>query len=76
MHSIFQISQLVAARCKTVLGFEPPIERVAPAPDELVPHLDYSIAKLKATGFSLLAGCEDEIDATLLLCQREFGSGA
>lgn len=72
--SIFEITQMVAARCEVVLGFKPPIERVEPYVGEQSPQLDYSIAKLKATGFSLHAQFEDEIDATLALCQSEFGN--
>ncbi len=74
VRSIYQITQLVAARCEVVLGFKPLIERVEPQPGEQAPRLDYSIAKLKATGFSLQGKFEDEIDATLSLCQNAFGN--
>jgi UDP-glucose 4-epimerase len=71
--SIYKVTQLVAVRCVAVLGFNPPIERIDPQPEEQVPNLDYSIAKLKATGFSLESKIEEEIDATLLFCQNAFG---
>lgn len=72
VQSIYAMTQYVAGRCKTVLGFSPPIERAAPKPREWAPSLDYSIAKLKATGFFLRSKFEDEIDATLLFCQNAF----
>lgn len=72
--SIFEITRMVAARCEVVLGFKPLIERIEPETGEQASHFDYSIAKLKATGFSLQGRFEDEIDATLALCQNEFGN--
>lgn len=71
--SIYEMAQLVAARCQAVLGFTPPIERVEPQLGEQSTALDYSIAKLKTTGFALQSRFEDEIDATLSLCQQAFG---
>lgn len=71
--SIYAITQMVAARCQVVLGFAPAIERVEPQPGEQGLGLEYSIAKLKASGFSLHNRYEDEIDATLVLCQKAFG---
>jgi UDP-glucose 4-epimerase len=72
--SIYEITQMVAARCEAILGFKPQISRVEPQGDENALHLEYSIAKLKATGFSLCGNFEDEIDETLKLCQKEFGN--
>ncbi len=54
-------------------GFCTAIERVEPQPGEQGLGLEYSIAKLKASGFSLHNRYEDEIDATLVLCQKAFG---
>jgi UDP-glucose 4-epimerase len=71
--SIYAITQMVAARCQVVLGFTPAIERIEPQPGEQGLELEYSIAKLKASGFSLHNRYEDEIDATLVLCQKAFG---
>lgn len=71
--SIYEMTQLVAARCQAILGFTPPIERVEPQPGEQLLALDYSIAKLKTTDFSLQNRFEEEIDATLRLCQQAFG---
>lgn len=74
--SVLAMAQLVAQRCKEVLGFEPPIERPVPKPDEAVPTLDYRIDKLKSTGFALQGSWEREVDDTLRLCARAFGGPA
>ena len=71
--SIYKITQLVALRCLVILGFNPPIERMDSKPGDQIFKLDYSITKLKLTGFSLESRIEDEIDATLLLCKNAFG---
>lgn len=73
VRSVYEITQLVATRCEAVLGFLPPIQRVSPQPGEEAPQLDYSIAKLKSTGFVLQGGVEQEIDATLKFCSQAFG---
>lgn len=71
--SIYEMSQLIATRCQAILGFTPPIARVEPYPGDQPIALNYSIAKLKLTGFSLKNHFEDEIDATLTLCKKAFG---
>ena len=70
---IYEMTQLVAARCQIVLGFTPPIERVEPQPGDQELPFEYSIGKLKTTGFSLHSQFEDEIDATLSFCHKVFG---
>jgi UDP-glucose 4-epimerase len=72
--SMIELAEVVARRCKAVLGFLPPIERVQPVPGETAPGLCYATDKLKSTGFVPAGSVEDEIDATLLLCQQAFGS--
>lgn len=74
VRSIYEIAKMVATRCEAILGFKLQISRVEPQVGEHADHLDYSIAKLKATGFLLSNNFEDEIDATLRLCQKEFGN--
>lgn len=71
--SMYELACLVSQRCEAVLGFAPHVERPAPALGETAPELEYDIKKLKATGFKLLGGMADEIDATLRLCQHAFG---
>jgi UDP-glucose 4-epimerase len=71
--SVYELTQLVAARCQAIFGFMPLIERVEPQPGDQSVALDYSIVKLRTTSFSLQKRFEDEIDATLRLCQQAFG---
>jgi UDP-glucose 4-epimerase len=71
--SILEAAQRVAARCRTVLGYEVPVERPAAAPEVAAVPLVFSSAKLKATGFSLAVHPDSEIDATLRACAAWFG---
>jgi UDP-glucose 4-epimerase len=69
---IVDVAERVAKRCRTVLGFEPPILRPDPRSDESSATLRYSIEKLRATGFAPTASIDEELDATLQLCARAF----
>jgi len=71
-NSVFELAEIIADRCKEVLGFIPPIQRQQPQKDEVVEKLDYRSDKLKATGFSLLSNFNEEIDATLRFCKENF----
>lgn len=71
---VIDVVEMIAKRCEAVLGRRPVIERPAPASDEVAPTLEYRIAKLKDTGFHLEGDFAKEIDATLELCQRAFGT--
>jgi len=71
---IIDLTERIADRCKTVLGFRPDISRPAPRPDETSPELDYQIDKLLGTGFTLAGSIDAEIDATLRLCRDQFGA--
>jgi UDP-glucose 4-epimerase len=70
---IIDIAEKIAGRCERVLGFRPPIDRPNPPVGETFPSIDYRIDKLKATDFVLKGNIDDEIDATLKLCQTAFG---
>ena len=70
---IYDIAQLIARRCEILFGFAPPLRRVEPLPGEEYIGIDYSMARLKATGFTLSGSLEKEIDETLLFCRRNFG---
>ena len=71
--SVFSMAELVAARWKVLTGKDLPIIR--PKPSGPLPEpLDYSSAKLKATGFSLTSQAHQEIDVTLGLCMAAFGT--
>lgn len=70
---IIDLTEQIAVRCNTVLGFIPPILRPEPLPQEESLPLDFRIDKLTRTGFSLEGDFAGEIDATLRLCQQAFG---
>lgn len=72
--SMAALTERIADRCQAVLGFRPPVQKPAPAPDERAAALDYRIDKLKQTGFELKGSMDTEIDATLRLCQDAFGA--
>lgn len=68
---VWDMVQLIAARCQAVLGFTPTITRPEPAAGETAPTLDYCVDKLAATGFVPRDTLAEEIDATLRLCAEE-----
>lgn len=72
--SVFELAEIIAARCKEVLGFTPPIQRQKAGEGEVIKKLDYRSDKLKATGFTLLSNFNEEIDATLRFCKINFKS--
>lgn len=71
---IIDIAERIAGRCQVVLGYTPEVNRPQPLLDEVSADLDFSIEKLKSSGFSLSGNMDEEIDATLLLCKEAFGS--
>ena len=70
---IIDMVELIAERCYKILGFKPEIIRPESLPHDYSAMLEYSIEKLKSTGFVLNKNMNAEIDATLLFCQNEFG---
>ncbi|WP_299489200.1 SDR family oxidoreductase [Acaryochloris sp. IP29b_bin.137] len=70
---IIDIAKMIQARCESVFGFKPGIQRPEPSTGEKSDPLTYEIVKLKATGFELRRRITQEIDATLMLCQTAFG---
>ena len=69
---IIQMAELVAARCKVVLGFRPNIEKPNETPDALPNAFEYSSAKLLATGLNLNCDIEKELDSLLQNCKNWF----
>ena len=72
---IIDLTELIARRCVTVLGFDPPILRPEPRLGEESLPLDFRTDKLKRTGFFLEGDFAGEIDANLRLCREAFGNG-
>ena len=69
---IIQMAELVATRCRAVLGFTPKIEKPNETPDSVPPAFEYSSDKLLATGFILNCDLEREIDSLLQSCKNWF----
>jgi UDP-glucose 4-epimerase len=71
--SILDMTKMVASRWFKMTGINPPIVCSEGSPSTS-PPLTYSCQKLLATGFELSSLVEEEIDATLRLCQDAFGA--
>lgn len=69
---VFDMAEMIASRCEALFGFKPDIIRPVPGKDETSLPLEYSINKLKATGFQLKQNIEQEIDSTLAFCAKAF----
>ena len=70
---IIDLAELIAQRCEAVLGFLPVIERQEAKPFDTCQPLHYSLEKAKATGFTPTCDFSQEIDATMLFCEKTFG---
>lgn len=71
--SVWEMTKRIARRCQSTLGFLPSIERPAPSSDERVDELQFNSEKLQKTGFALSGNLDEEIDRTLLICDRVWG---
>jgi UDP-glucose 4-epimerase len=71
---IIDMAKLISDRCLQVLGYEPPIANQTDSSKMIYYDFQYSIEKLKSTGFTLTGEIYDEIDNTLLFCQDKFGN--
>lgn len=70
--SILDMAQQIAVRCQAVFGFMPPISRPGVQGQQFFEHLDFTIKKLKSTGFILNGNLSKEIDDTLRFCKEYF----
>jgi UDP-glucose 4-epimerase len=70
---IIEMVELIQTRCLAVLGFVPDIIRPETSEGEVTLDLDFSIDKLRASGFKLSGNAAAEVDATLLFCGNAFG---
>ena len=70
--SILEMTKIVANRWRNMTGLNPPI--IYPEGESAsLNTLSYCCKKLLATGLILSSPIEEEIDATLRLCQESFG---
>ncbi|TCV84274.1 NAD-dependent epimerase/dehydratase family protein [Sulfurirhabdus autotrophica] len=70
---IIDLATHIAERCGEVLGYVPPITRPQPNFSEKDIGLTYRMDKLLSTGFKLSGNFDEEVDATLRLCNQYFG---
>lgn len=70
--SVLEMAELVRARSRVVLGFEPALQRPESAGEQGAP-LDYRIDALTAVGFHAADSVIAEIDALLSFCADVFG---
>lgn len=72
---IIDMAEKIAERCNKVLNYKINIERMNPDAGEISNQLEYSMEKIKSTGFALKSNLIEEIDETLKLCHDSFGTG-
>lgn len=70
---IIDLAELIQKRCEKIFEYKPEIHRNNSQPLESHPVLDYSIDKIKSTGFTLEGSIDTEIDHTLKLCRQVQG---
>ncbi|MBL1140634.1 MAG: SDR family oxidoreductase [Proteobacteria bacterium] len=70
---IIDMAEIIVERCKKVFGLKLNIERMNPDANEISTRLEYSMEKIKSTGFTLRSNFNEEIDGTLKLCHDSFG---
>jgi len=71
---VIEMAERIQSRCAAVLNFVPEIDRPASSPVETGAELEYRTDKLRASGFVFGGDMDAEIDATLRMCQGEWGS--
>ncbi len=69
---VLDVTERIAERCEAVFGFRPVIEKLGATCGTEQPPLNYSIDKLKATGFAPAGSVDAELDAILRLCANTF----
>lgn len=70
--SISEMASCIADRCSHVLGFVPEINAPIMQSDDVSMPFNYSIDKIKSTGFELSSNVTEEIDSELKFCKNEF----
>lgn len=69
--TVWEMTQLIAVRCKSTLGFDPRVVRPESSSNAApIQHLRYDCEKLRRTGFNPQGIMEGEIDRTLRVCSR------
>jgi UDP-glucose 4-epimerase len=74
--TVFEMAQLIQARCKRVLGFEVELHRPFATVGVSQEPLRYSGNGLKKAGLQAMQDPMAEIDQLLLFCHAQFGTGS
>jgi UDP-glucose 4-epimerase len=69
---VFDMAQLIQVRCTQIFGFTPNIRRPECTSNEQSEKLYYCIDKLLNTGFTLNGNPNNELDAILRMCKKNF----
>lgn len=71
-YSILDMAELIKERCEQILGISPEITvGIDDVPNKSVAEpVIYNIDKIKRTGFELVANANEEIDKTILFCEK------
>ena len=70
--SIISLAKLIQERCSAILRFTPPIVLPETSPSRECIRLEYSIEKLKKTGYRPSGSIRQEIDNTLIFCRNHL----
>jgi UDP-glucose 4-epimerase len=70
--TIYELALKIQKRCELIYGFSPSILTPKSINGEKSKPLNYSIEKLKSTGFLLEGNLDQEIDDTLRFCKKHF----
>lgn len=73
---MIDMAKKIVERSNTALNLKLDIQRPEPDTIETSLKLNYSIDKLKLTGYTLKSNITEEIDNTLKLCHKTFVSGS
>ena len=67
--TVWEMAELIQARCEITLGYVPELTRCMPKNEETSPMLNYHCDALYQTNFKLISDKHSEIDQLLQFCQ-------
>lgn len=72
--SVLDMTKIIQQRCQYLLGYKPVINKKETSEYLVLSPFKFEITKLESIGFLMQNHEEDEIDATLSMCYKEFGT--
>jgi UDP-glucose 4-epimerase len=70
--SVLEMAKIIQTRCSVILGYTPNIACPDPIDAEVTVDLEYKIAGLLSSGYSLTGQSIAEIDSLLIFCSENF----